>query len=73
MDQISRSTRRLAIIAAVTTLVSAPALAASAHDGTGHGCRNRCGRHGQVLEPVEAAGHRRDRTQLPLGLSRPRA
>ena len=49
MDQISRSTRRLAVVAAVTTLISAPALAASAHDGTGHGANHGLRVGGQAV------------------------
>ena len=49
MDQVSRSTRRLAVVAAVTTLVSAPALAASAHDGTGHGANHGLRVSGQAV------------------------
>ncbi|KGN42809.1 vanadium-dependent haloperoxidase [Knoellia aerolata] len=37
MDHAAQTIRRLAVVAAVTTLISAPALTASAHDGTGHG------------------------------------
>lgn len=37
MDHAPRTIRRLAVVAAVTTLISAPALTASAHDGSGHG------------------------------------
>ena len=49
MDQISRTTRRLAIVAAVTMLVSAPALAASAYDGAGHGADHSLRVSGQAV------------------------
>jgi hypothetical protein len=49
MDRRTRLTRRLAIVAAVSTLISAPALAASAHDGDGHGAGHHQRLSGQAV------------------------
>ncbi len=43
MDQAPRTIRRLAVIAAATTLISAPALAAHAHGDTGPRARTAPG------------------------------
>ena len=49
MDQTPRFIRRLAVVAAATTLISAPALVARAHDGTGHGANHGSWVGGQAV------------------------